>query len=250
MKFKNKIDDYVESGINFYAIDYVAEIFPVPFPDFGEYGDEISTFDDIFLRSFQFGFDEIFIPRDEEITGFVGEKEVGISRRDFLAWQIIRAKTETIYHLRDKTDAYLLEILDDNAELEKDEDYDPENWLHPYSASEEEYAKGLEYIDHLRNQHPEELVERLVDAILDESSGLLSCLEREIKIDENLDDLQEIYADWPVPLMIVSRGCFDVLICPGDTHLSYEDWRISRVMVRNYDEGGDFGNCETTAWPT
>lgn len=251
MKFKNKLDDYAESGIYFYKIDYVAEMFPVPLPDFDESGEDINTFDDILLTSFQFGFDEIFIPRDEEITGFVGEEEIIISRRDFLAWQIIRASAETIYQLINKTEAYLLEILDDDEEREKNKDYHPESWLSSCDSSDDEYAKGLEYINRLRNDRPEELVERLVESILDENSGILSWLETEIEIHENLDNIREIYAEWPVPLMIVSRGYFDVYIEQGtDTGLMREGWRVFQVMVRNYDEGGDFGNCETTTWPT
>lgn len=231
MELKNKIDDYLESGISF-KIDCVAEVFPNPLSYVDDCGHTISNFGDILFSSYQFGFGEIFIPSNEEITGFVGKEEISISRRDFLAWQISRStEIKVIYHLLNEFEAYSLGVL---------ESYDPESWMCPYGVSEEEYDTGLDSIRHMLNQHPEELIDTLIEIILDENTGLLSSSGSEIEIDENLDDFREIYAKFPVPaLMTVSRGDFDVYIDPEAFILRLrlrEGWKVSKMMVRSYHE--------------
>lgn len=231
----NPIDACIAQGIQFEALPCLVEMFPAPLPE--EVNDE--RVDDIFdltMTSAHFGFDEIFVPKKKTVTGQMGGKVMEFKTEDFLAWQLIRASARTLYFLGSKTDAMLYRLLDLDAEYEKDESYDPEDWLYPYGKTEEALQPGLDFVERLRRERPQELIACLVESILDEDFGVLAHGETEIA--DNLDEVRRMYADWSVPLMLVYEGHFEPYIEAGvGDNLMRDGWHIRRVTVRNYDEG-------------
>jgi hypothetical protein len=155
----------------------------------------------------------------------------------FLRWQLERVSEETLWQLISKTDASVTELLDSDAEYEKDSDYDPENWLSVY-AKDEYPGKAVAYIRRLREEVADEFYKVVVAAILDERYGLLNTEWYETEIDGNLEQVRFAYGEWQVPLMIVSMGKFFPYISKDyDTNLMMEDYKINNMFVRNYDEG-------------
>ncbi len=232
----NPIDMYIKQGMQFDAVPYVIEMFPAPLPD--EVNEEpVNNIFDLTMTSAHFGFDEIFVPRKKTVTGRMGDQAVEFKTEDFLAWQLMRASARTLYFLGSKTDAMLYRLLDFDEEYEKNENYDPEDWLYPYGKTEQELQPGFDFVERLRREKPQELVDCLVGSILDEDFGVLTHGETEIDAD-NLDEVRQMYAEWSVPLMLVHEGDFAPYIEAGvGDNLMRDGWYIRRVTVRNYDEG-------------
>ncbi len=235
MPRKNKLDSYIPSGIQFSHVPYLIEIFPSPLPE-DAMGEALQSEQDLVMTSMEHGYSEIFVPATEKVSATANGEKVQIKRNDFLAWQLLRATAPTLYHLANKTSASLHGIFNYEEEYSADENYDPETWLYPYGISDEDYATGLKFIERLRKEQPEALVEHLISAMLDEDSGVLACLET--KIEDNLDEVRDMYSDWPVPLMVVSEGRFALYIEAGeDRNFMRDEYRIDSVFVRNCDEG-------------
>ena len=143
----------------------------------------------------------------------------------------------TIYHLINKTNASVDNILDFDTEYNKDEDYCPDIWLNVYE-SEQYLEKGLAYIERLKLEVPDKFYKALINSILDENYGLLNSNWYESEIDENLDEIRKAYSHWDVPLMVVSTGKFLPYIDAGYNHnLMMDDYNLKRMYIRNYDEG-------------
>jgi hypothetical protein len=231
----NKLDEYIDSGVEFRDVQYVVEIFPSPLPLECD-GATIDDANDLLLTSEAYGFSEIFLPDDEDIFGTVEGEQVQFKRDDFLAWQLIRATTATLYHLANKTSVDLQEMLDFDEEYAEDNLYDPDTWLNPYQATSESYASGLKLVEKLRLKKPVELINRLVSAMTDPNSGVLQALET--LVEDDLVSVQESYAHWEVPLLVVSSGNFAPYIESGDgNNLKRDDYYLTEMYVRNFDEG-------------
>lgn len=231
-----KIKSLEKRGVRFFA-SHLIEIFPSPLPESFD-GEPISSADDLFRLSTSEGFDELYLNDSDIVIGESDGKEIQVTLDEFLLWQLERMNTLTIYHLISKTSALVTDILDGDAEYEKDENYNPEGWLNVYE-SEEYLENGLAYIERLRKEVPDEFYKILINAILDEDYGLLNANWYESEIDDdNLDENRNAYAHWDVPLMVVSTGKFLPYIEAGHTHnLIMEDYNLKRMYIRNYDEG-------------
>lgn len=232
---KNTIDNYLEEGIEFNAVEIVVEIFPSPIPY--EISDlAIDTSMDLVLMSGHLGFDQLFLPLSNFVYGTSIHKKAKFTRHEYVTWQLAKFNAQTLYFLANKTGARLAELVNEEAEFSKDPNYDPDSWLHPYGISEDDYQKGLDFVERLKHELPEQLCDLIAKAILDPETGVLSWLETAV-FDE-VDVIRELYQDWPVPLMIVSEGKFSTHIDPEyPTTLLREGHRLFEMHVRNYDEG-------------
>ena len=231
-----KIKDHEKKGIIFSA-DYMVEIFNAPLMGDDSNGSEIETAWDLFRMSMHEGFDELFLPYSDIVRGESNGEQLNFARGDFLRWQLERFNATTLYHLAAKTDVSLASSDDEDYEqqLEKDPDYSPDEWLNENIQDEGNKQKGLMLIERLRNERPDEFYKLLIDGILDEYVGLLTWLETEI--DDNLAEVREAYAHWPVPLVVVSEGDFAPYIEPDNmSNLMMDDMRLNRMYIRNYDE--------------
>ncbi|MEY4567867.1 MAG: hypothetical protein RLY14_2837 [Planctomycetota bacterium] len=231
----NKLDSYINSGVEFRDLQYVVEIFPSPLPL--EYdGEIVSDANDLLLTSEAYGFSEIFFPNTEKVWGVIDGKKVQFKREDFLAWQLLRATPATLYHLANKTCLDLQEMLDFDEEFAKNNSYDPDAWLNPYQATGESYANGLELVEKLRIKKPAQLISLLVSAMIDPNSGVLQGLET--RVEDDLKSVHDSYSHWTVPLMVVSRGRFAPYIESGDSsNFKRDDYHLTEMYVRNFDEG-------------
>ena len=239
------IKDHEKGGISFHA-DYMVEIFNAPLMDNDSNGTNIETAWDLFRMSAHEGFDELFLTNSDVVNGESNGKNLQFSRDDFLRWQLERFSAETLYHLAAKTDAGIAsscntdfepaeKILNYDDEAEKDPDYDPDEWLNENIQDEENKQKGLDLIERLRKQSPDEFYKLIIDGILDEHSGLLTWWETEIE--DDLAEVRDAYAHWPVPLVVVSEGDFIPYIDPDNlSNLMMDDMSLNRMYVRNYDE--------------
>lgn len=235
MKKSANLNLLAEAGIEFSGIDFVVEIFPAPIPESFEDTD-IDNESDLFRMSAHVGYDELFIPSAENLQGESKGKKNQFKSTEFLRWQLMRFSENTIFQLINKTDCDVTQLLDGDAEYEKDPDYSPETWLNQYEDEPGNYEKGLKYIARLRQEVPEVFYSKLIESILDPNFGVLEHLETEIS--ENLDEVRQMYAHWAVPLMIVSIGkFFPYTEADYDSGLMMEDYRLKRMYVRNYDEG-------------
>lgn len=230
-----KIKSLEKKGVRF-RVSHLIEIFPSPLPEsFDE--NPINSAYDLFRTSTAEGFNEFYLNDSEVVFGECQDKELEFSLTDFIQWQLERMQPITIYHLINKTDASVQNILDGEAEYEKDENYNPDSWLNAYE-SEEYLQKGLTYIERLKQEVPDQFYKALTNAILDQDFGLLNTNWYESEIDENLDEIRDAYSHWDVPLMVVSTGKFLPYIEAGYTHnLMMEDYNLKRMYIRNYDEG-------------
>ena len=231
-----KIKDHEKKGIIFSA-DYMVEIFNAPLMGDDSNGSEIETAWDLFRMSMHEGFDELFLPYSDIVRGESNGEQLNFARGDFLRWQLERFNATTLYHLAAKTDVSLASSDDEDYEqqLEKDPDYSPDEWLNENIQDEGNKQKGLMLIERLRNERPDEFYKLLIDGILDEYVGLLTWLETEIG--DNLAEVREAYAHWPVPLVVVSEGDFAPYIEPDNmSNLMMDDMRLNRMYIRNYDE--------------
>ena len=235
MKKSPNLNLLAKAGIEFSGIDFVVEIFPAPIPESFEDTD-IDNESDLFRMSAHVGYDELFIPSAENLQGESEGKKHQFKSTEFLRWQLMRFSENTIFQLINKTDCDVTQLLDGDAEYEKDPDYSPETWLNQYEDEPGNYEKGLKYIARLRQEVPEVFYSKLIESILDPNFGVLEHLETEIS--ENLDEVRQMYAHWTVPLMIVSIGkFFPYTEADYDSGLMMEDYRLKRMYVRNYDEG-------------
>lgn len=221
--------------IRFHAT-HVIEFFPAPLPEDLD-GEEVTSESDLFRASHVNGFDEIFLAEGDTIQGECEGKKYKFAIEEFLRWQLERVNAETLWQLISKTDASVTEILDGDAEYDKDPDYHPEGWLN-YHAREEHPGKGLAYIERLRKEVPDEFYAAVIESMLDETYGVLNSEWFENEIDGNLEDIRASYAEWDVPLMIVSVGKFYPYIAADSDHnLMMDDYKLNRMHIRNYDEG-------------
>lgn len=235
MKKSANLNLLTETGIQFSGIDFLVEIFPAPIPE-SINDTDIESESDLFRMSAHEGYEELFVPSAESLQGESGGKKHQFSRTDFMRWQLMRFTEETIFQLINKTDCNITQLFDDDAEIEKDPDYAPETWLNPYENDPDNYKKGLSYIARARKEVPDEFYSTLIDSILDPDYGVLEHLETEMS--DNLDEVRQMYAEWEVPLMIVSKGSFFPYTEPGyDINLMMDDYKLQRMYVRNYDEG-------------
>lgn len=232
---KNTIAALKGKEIRFHAT-HVVEFFPAPLPEDLD-GEEVTTESDLFRASHVNGYDEIFLAEGDAIHGEREGKKYTFPIEDFLRWQLERVNAETLWQLISKTDASVTEILDGDAEYDKDPDYYPEGWLN-YHAREEHPGKGLAYIERLRKEVPDEFYAVVIESMLDETYGVLNSEWFENEIDGNLEDIRTSYAEWDVPLMIVSVGKFYPYIAADSDHnLMMDDYKLNRMHIRNYDEG-------------
>ena len=230
-----KIKSLEKKGIVFGA-SHLIEIFPSPLPDSNE-DQEITCESDLFRASSNYGFDELYLNDSDIIRGESEGKDHQFTLNDFVQWQLERMQAITIYHLINKTNASVDNILDFDTEYNKDEDYCPDNWLNVYE-SEQYLEKGLAYIERLKLEAPDKFYKALINSILDENYGLLNSNWYESEIDENLDEIRKAYSHWDVPLMVVSTGKFLPYIDAGYNHnLMMDDYNLKRMYIRNYDEG-------------
>jgi hypothetical protein len=215
---------------------HVVEFFSAPLPEDLD-GEDVSTEADLFRASHVNGYNEIFLAEGKTINGECEGKKCQFAIEDFLRWQLERVNEETLWQLISKTDAAVTEILDGDAEYEKDPDYNPEGWLNFY-ARDEYPGKAEAYIKRLRQEAPDEFYGALIESMLDDRYGLLNTEWFETEIDENLDDVRSSYAEWEVPLMVVSTGKFLPYISTDNDHnLMMDDYKLNHMYVRNYDEG-------------
>ncbi len=192
------------------------------------------------------GFDTLFLTYSDVVRGESEGKQLKFARDDFLRWQLERFSAETLYHLAAKTDARIAsscntdfepaeKLLDFDEECERDPEFDPDEWLNENIQDEDNKQKGLELIKRLRNEKPDEFYKLLIDGILGEHTGLLAWWETEV--DDDLGEIREAYAHWPVPLLVVSEGDFYPYIdSENPNNLMMDDMRLNRMYVRNYDE--------------
>ena len=200
-----KIKSLEKKGISF-GISHLIEIFPSPLPDSNE-DQEITCESDLFRASSNYGFDELYLNDSDIVRGESEGKDHQFTLNDFVQWQLERMQAITIYHLINKTNASVDNILDFDTEYNKDEDYCPDIWLNVYE-SEQYLEKGLAYIERLKLEAPDKFYKALINSILDENYGLLNPNWYESEIDENLDEIRKAYSHWDVPLMVVSTGKF------------------------------------------
>ena len=215
---------------------HVVEFFSPPLPTSIDTLD-IATEADLFRLSHLSGYDEIFISQGKTIEGECAGKRYTFAIEDFLRWQLERVNEDTLWQLINKTDASVTEILDNEAEYERDPDYYPEGWLNVY-AKDEYPGRALAYIKRLREEVPDQFYGVLIESMLDEHYGLLNRDWYEIEIAENLEQVRFSYGAWAVPLMIVSTGKFHPYISTNNGgSLMMDDYDLIHMYVRNYDEG-------------
>ena len=119
----------------------------------------------------------------------------------------------------------------------KDPDFDPDSWLNENIDDDSNKQKGLELINRLRIEKPDEFYNQLIRGIKSNNNGVTTWLETEIDGEYDLEKVRELYANWPVPLMVVSSGYFQPYIDPENTSiLSMDNASVSSMFVRNYDE--------------
>lgn len=229
------IREFHGKDIMFFAT-HLIEFFSVPLPSNLD-ETKLLTSQDLFRISNHVGYHEIYLANSPTIEGKSEANVYTFSMQDFLRWQLERVNEDTLWQLISKTGAAVTEILELDIELDKDPDYDPVSWLSPYM--EDEYSgKALTYIARLRRERPEAFYAVLTESILDPQFGVLNAIHYETEISENLSEVREKYANWDVPLMVVSVGKFWPYIEKDhEFNLLMDDYRLDKMFVRNYDEG-------------
>jgi hypothetical protein len=229
------IKTIVDAAISFH-VTHVIELFPPPLPTSI---DDLSleTGMDLFGHSPKFGFDELYLAAGKTVQGESQGDHCSVPIEEFLRWQLERMGPKTLWHLVDKVQANVIDILNFNSECERDPDYSPAEWL---DVDEEGQfpGKGVEYIERLVNEQPQQFFEILTDAILDDRCGLLNKAWYETEIKKELTFAREIYEEWQAPLMVVSVGNFLVTLKPTNYRkLVLDKLKITRMYVRNCEEG-------------
>jgi hypothetical protein len=215
---------------------HLVEFFPAPLPEEID-GDTVFTESDLLRASNASGYDEFFLVNTQTIDGECDRKIYQFPVSEFIRWQLERINGKTLWQLISKTTALVTELLDSDAEYERDPNYDPESWLNVYA--EDEYpGAAVAYIRRLREEVPDKFYEILAKSIVDDRYGLLNTEWYETEIEGNLDEVRALYSHWNVPLMIVSTGKFLPYIS-GEVEdaLIMDDLKVHRMYVRNYDEG-------------
>lgn len=219
-----------------FHVTHVIEFSPAPLPEDLD-GEEVTTESDLFRASHVNGYDEIYLSEGDTIHGECEGKKYQFPVEDFLRWQLERIGAETLWQLISKTEASVTELLDGDAEYEKDPEYYPEDWLN-YYAKDEYPGKGVAYIDRLRREVPDDFYAAIIESMLDETYGALNSEWFENEIEDNLQDIRASYAEWDVPLMIVSVGKFYPYIAADSDHnLMMDDYKLNHMYIRNHDEG-------------
>ncbi len=234
----DRIKDYTGKVIHFSA-EYVIEIFTTPLVSQNRFGKKVVSTCDLFKMSPEGGFDILYYCNANEVDAISGDKNLKISIDDFLRWQLERMNEVTLYHLAAKTDQKFDDILDEDEEYKKDPDFDPRKWLDENIDDNSNKQKGLELIKRLRIEKPQQFYNQIIQGIKDENIGVITWLETEIDEDagNNLETVRELYANWSVPLMVVSRGRFRPYIDPkNNTGLGMDNASPLFMYVRNYDE--------------
>lgn len=239
------IKNHQSDGISFRA-EFMVEIFNAPLMSKCPNGSEIDTAWDLVRMSAHEGFNELFLTNSEVVNGESNGKPLKFSIDDFLRWQLERFSAETLYHLAAKTEASIAsscntnfepkeKLLNYDDEIEKDPDYDPDEWLNENNTDPEIKQKGLALIERLRKEKPNEFYKLIINGILDKQVGVLTWLETEI--DDDLSDVRDSYAHWPVPLIVVSEGDFLPYIdFENMSNLMMDTMQLNRMYIRNYDE--------------
>lgn len=229
------IGSFKGKNILFHAT-HLVEFFPTPLPDDLD-GESISSESDLFRTSHFNGWNEVFLTIGKAIDGECEGRKYSFAIEDFLRWQLERVNEETLWQLISKTDASVSDILDSEMELEKDADYNPEEWINFYNKDEYP-GKGLAFIKRLREEAADDFYGSLIESMLGEYYGLFNTEWYETKIDGNLDEVRASYANWDVPLMIISTGKFRPYVsADNDSNLMMDDYDLKHMHVRNYDEG-------------
>jgi transcriptional regulator with XRE-family HTH domain len=232
-----------KNPVYFHGVSHLVELFPAPIPTVieTENGEcEIEGASDLMQMSHWFGTTELYLPSGPTVTAKTEDEELEISAEDFIRFQLEKATPETLYYIINKTDADpdVAEILDGDAEYEKDENYDPETWLIEYD--EDSLEDGVAFVARLKREEPDALFEILANCCLDADTGLANWLETEISDDF---ELRHGYDEWDVRIAVVFEGDFIPYASEGWaaadhlSPLSLDHWTVKRIYVRNHDEG-------------
>lgn len=229
------IKTIVDSAISF-RVTHVIELFPAPLPTSTDKL-RLDTGIHFFDQSPKFGFDVLYLVARKTVQGESQGQRCSMSIDKFLRWQLERMGPKTLWHLADKVQAHVIGILDFYSECERDPDYSPEEWINVY-AEDQFPGKGVEYIERLVCEQPQQFFDILTDAILDDLYGLLNKDWYETDIKKDLTFAREIYDEWQAPLMVVSVGDFLVTLEPSnDRKLALAQLKITRMFIRNCEEG-------------
>ena len=234
------LESLIASGepVMFSGVSAVVELFPSPLPEtIPTEPDELEVegAEDWFRTSHFFGTDELFIPNDSGVVAKAGELEVPLEAHDFLALQFRTVSLNTIYYLINKIDtaSAIAEILDFDTEYELDDAYDPEGWLNEYQS--EYFEQGLQFLGRLRAEHADQLFSILAEGVMNDYCGLAKHWETSLMFNP---EAREKYAAWPVRIAMVFEGKFFPYL-DGEVaeNLLLDEFKISDVLIRNYDEG-------------
>jgi hypothetical protein len=229
----------IEGTTYFEGLTALFELFPSPITQSIKSDPEydVETIRDLVFCSSRFGFRELFLSHDDSITVVSGDTSRLLKTTDFIRWQLERMPSETLYILISKVGANVSDILDVDAEMENNDEYDPDSWLNPYQS--EFQSLGIQFIDRLRSERSDEFFTAIVDAVVSPHTGILNWLETEI--DDELSCFED-YDHWETPLGIVTIGSFrPYLENSEDEGLMMDEYRIEEAYVRNYDEGDKGG---------
>ena len=234
-----RLEELLDQDIQFTGISHVVELFPAPIPEQIPTDDEHYAVDEaseLFRMSHWFGTTELYLPAGTTLTATTSNGESTVSAEDFLKFQLKYVTTETLYYLVSKTDtaSEVAEILDFDAEYDKDDEYDPEGWLNEYNS--DSFDQGIAYLDRLKEESADDLLSIIAEGCLDENYGLLRWP------DENISDnwfAKNKYDEWDVRVAIVFEGKFNPYTSAEiiENGLMLDDYVIRSVIVRNYDEG-------------
>jgi len=216
-----------------FAVSNIFEIYPSPIlQSLKKLEFKISAPDDLLRSSLSFGFKPLFVHDEDQIQAEVNGKEGTVSNVDFVNWQLRKMTSAMLYELINKVEPRLSELFDFDEEYDRDEDYAPDEWLNGYNQNEKH--KGIDFIDRLRNEKSDEFFQELVRSILHEHYGVLNWLET--RVDEKMKALKK-YKAWDQPLAIVWEGLFFPYLEDDLSTLAMDEYRLSGMYVRNYDEG-------------
>ena len=224
-----------EKEVNFSGIDIVVELFDSPigggFDDF-----EIEDCEDLFFSSGVVGgYLPFYFPTGSTVSAKFEDGEEKIQSSEFIDWQLLNIDARTLLFISAKCDTDLSDVLDEDEETARDEDYDPDIWLSEYEP--DTLDKGVALIERMRAIRPEGFCNTLRAAISDPDTGLTSWWETDI-----VSDFQQgvsKYDEWDVKVMVVSEGEFFPYFPGGgpETNLHMDDYKLRRMFIRNYDEG-------------
>lgn len=241
----SKISEHEKNGIIF-EVEYVIEIFKAPLTNIKSNQESPQTALELFGTSVHSGFDRLYLCKSEIVQGVSSQNNYTFTREDFLQWQLERVSSVTLFHIAEKTDARVAASCNTNFEpaeklinffdeIVKDPDFSPDEWLNENIQDDDNRNKGINLISRLRREKPDEFYKLMIEGILDKNTGLLQWLESEVK--DNLASISDLYAHWPVPLIVVSEGRFSPCIDPNSLDkLKLSNFQLHRMYIRNYDE--------------